>query len=186
MKKFMLGFLFGALLFASVGVFAAEYVINPNPFPIVIDGVQQQVEAYNINGFTFLKLADVGKVFNKTVKFNESVPQIEISQTGSDIVMQPGPAVSIPEPNAEQKSEYSVTTYNNMGAIEHNGNIYLAIGDTYKTYKCAMSYDKSQGILKLSKNGKIQNVDTNDINNAIIYSGRLYLNKTVLDKFAGE
>ncbi|MGE5631374.1 MAG: hypothetical protein ACM3TR_09795 [Caulobacteraceae bacterium] len=181
MKKFMLGFLFGALLFASVGVFAAEYVINPNPFPIVIDGVQQQVEAYNINGFTFLKLADVGKVFNRTVKFNESVPQIEISQTGSDIVMEPAPttenSISIPK-----EPVYKKTTYNGDFAIEYNSKIYLPLYDVQKKYLITVK-DNPNKTLTLSKGEKSITINMSDDNSVIIIGNTSYYNKDIVESF---
>lgn len=62
MKKFILGFIIGALLFSFAGVFAAvELNVIPNPFPVLIDGVKTEIEGYNINGSTYLKLRDFEK-----------------------------------------------------------------------------------------------------------------------------
>ncbi|MDD3024804.1 MAG: hypothetical protein PHE26_12995, partial [Syntrophomonadaceae bacterium] len=78
MKKIIIGFIVGALMFGIIPVMAqGELTVAPNPFPVVIDGVVTEVEGYNINGYTFLKLADFGKA-GLTVKFNETAGQIEI------------------------------------------------------------------------------------------------------------
>ena len=59
MKKFVLGFIIGALLFSFASVYAAgELNIASNPFPVFINGVQTEVDGYNINGYTYLKLRD--------------------------------------------------------------------------------------------------------------------------------
>lgn len=59
----------------------AEEVLNvvANPFPILVDGVQDDsISALNVNGYTFLKLRDIGKI-GVTVKFNETDNIIEIT-----------------------------------------------------------------------------------------------------------
>jgi hypothetical protein len=86
MKKFIIGFIVGALMFSIIPVMAQEgLTVVPNPFPVLIDGVVTEVEGYNINGYTFLKLADFGKA-GLTVKFNETDKQIEISSTKKAVI----------------------------------------------------------------------------------------------------
>lgn len=80
-KQFMIGFLVGALVFSLSPVFAeGELNIMENPFPIFINGKMERVEGYNINGYTFLKLADFGKA-GLVVKFNEATKRIEIESS---------------------------------------------------------------------------------------------------------
>lgn len=43
MKKIVFGIILGILISSGV-VYAAEMVINPNPFPVLIDGVETPVE----------------------------------------------------------------------------------------------------------------------------------------------
>ncbi len=78
MKKFILGFILGSLIFGATAALAEEALqVKLNPFPILINGIKSDVEGYNINGFTFLKLADFKKTGLK-VAFNETEKQIEI------------------------------------------------------------------------------------------------------------
>ena len=85
MKKFISGLIVGIIMAVAVTAFAAAKLnIVPNPFPVLIDGVETPVEGYNINGYTFLKLADFKKA-GLAVKFNEADRQIEISKDPSFI-----------------------------------------------------------------------------------------------------
>jgi hypothetical protein len=91
-KQTFVSFIIGAFLFSGMSVFAAvELNVVPNPFPVLIDGVSASVDAYNINGFTYLKLADMRQTGLK-VMFNETDSRIEItSQTTQQSVATPEP-----------------------------------------------------------------------------------------------
>ena len=103
MKKIIIGFIVGALMFGIIPVMAQEgLTVLPNPFPVVIDGVVTEVEGYNINGYTFLKLADFGKA-GLTVKFNETDKQIEISSTEKAIITPEPENEPVPEPVKGEK-----------------------------------------------------------------------------------
>ena len=63
MKKFIAGFLVGALLFSFIGVFA--YNIYENPYKIMVNGVEKQIQGYNIDGYSYFKLRDIAQATNK-------------------------------------------------------------------------------------------------------------------------
>jgi hypothetical protein len=120
MKKFIIGFIVGALMFSIIPVMAQEgLTVVPNPFPVVIDGVVTEVEGYNINGYTFLKLADFGKA-GLTVKFNETDKQIEISSTEKAIIT-PEP---IPDKGDDVVSDVEKFEENGYQAIRKDGVVY--------------------------------------------------------------
>lgn len=83
-RQLIIGICIGALLFGIIPTFAENLLSNlqikNNPFPIFVNGNQEKVNAYNIDGYTYLKLADVGKLLNATVKFNETESKIEITK----------------------------------------------------------------------------------------------------------
>jgi len=82
MKKIISGLIIGMLITLSINVFAAgELLINPNPFPIHVDGQEQNLEAYNINGSTYIKLSDIPKATNNVleVKFDQENKRININ-----------------------------------------------------------------------------------------------------------
>ena len=85
-KGAIIGFIAGGLLFSASLVFAqTQYNILPNPFPVMINGAAGEVEGLNINGYTYLKLADL-KATGLVVKFNETERQIEITTNLLDVV----------------------------------------------------------------------------------------------------
>lgn len=82
-RQLIIGLCIGALLFGLLPVFADELLSNlqiiTNPYPIFINGGKQEVQAYNIDGYTYLKLADIGKLLGANVKFNEAENKIEVA-----------------------------------------------------------------------------------------------------------
>lgn len=59
MKKFILGFICGGIICATVTGFAVEYAVTANPFPVAVNGTETAIEGYNINDNTYFKLRDV-------------------------------------------------------------------------------------------------------------------------------
>lgn len=50
-------------LFAMFSTSAsAEYIANPNPYPVKVSGQNMQMEGYNINDYTYFKLRDIAAV----------------------------------------------------------------------------------------------------------------------------
>lgn len=88
MKKYISGLLTGGILVFAFSVLAAELNVNPNPFPIIVNGIQASIEGYNIGGYTYLKLADVAKATNNTlgIKFDEVKEEIQISTEGNNTI----------------------------------------------------------------------------------------------------
>lgn len=56
MKKIIMGFMAGAIIFGVAGVCAGQYTANINSFPIKLNG-----EGYNINDNTYFKLRDIAE-----------------------------------------------------------------------------------------------------------------------------
>jgi hypothetical protein len=106
-KSLVIGLVIGATLFSGTAYAIEGLNVSPNPFPILIDNVQTAIEAYNINGFTYVKLGDIGKVTNTSVKFNEVDRQIEIQKIADDTPI----------------------TFQNMEAISRNNNLYISLSD---------------------------------------------------------
>lgn len=103
MRKYLIGFLCGLIMVFAFAVLAAELNVTLNPFLIMVDGEQRDIEAYNINGFTYLKLADVAKATSNIidVKFNEVKERIEIN-TAAIVTPAPIP-LETPPPRATPK-----------------------------------------------------------------------------------
>ena len=157
MKKIIIGFIVGALMFGIIPVMAeGELSVTPNPFPVVIDGVVAEVEGYNINGYTFLKLADIGKT-GLTVKFNETDGQIEITSMEEKAVMMPVPeGEPVPEPVKGEKPVSDVEKFDENGyqGIRVDGVEYYSMksmADSIYNKGYNVGYDKIKDGLFLIK-----------------------------------
>lgn len=62
MKKIIVSFVLGAVIFGSVGAMAAYYQATDNVFPIKLDGIDVKMEGYNIDGRTYFKLRDMAEL----------------------------------------------------------------------------------------------------------------------------
>jgi len=144
-RQFVAGFVVCLILLSAIFIsgFAEGFTVLPNPYPITLNGAEITVEAYNINGFTFLKLADVGKAIpGTTVKFNEIDERIEINSAEASL-----PEI-IDESEVESVSttiEYDLNTmlpveaefveYKGCDkAVSYNGNIYISRSDLSRKF----------------------------------------------------
>lgn len=71
-KQLIIGIIIGAILFGGFAA-VADYAYNimPNPFPIKVNGVEKNIEGYNINGYSYFKLRDIGEQVGFSVDFKE-------------------------------------------------------------------------------------------------------------------
>ena len=138
MKKFISGLIIGIIAAISINAFAVgEHVVNANPFPVIVNGIQQIVDAFNIDGFTYVKLADVGKSFNgaATVKFDEIKSVIEINTVTQAVYSPTGgtsmgtPVIPTTTPVQDTAALPDGATYVNYrgypNAVSYNGKIYV-------------------------------------------------------------
>ena len=70
MKKFLSGFLLGAVIFGSSTALAAGILAEKSNQDIWVDGEKIQMEAYNIGGNNYFKLRDIGKEMDFAVTFD--------------------------------------------------------------------------------------------------------------------
>ena len=58
MKKFICGFLCGAVLCTVIGAFAVNSIYE-NPYKITVNGVEKSIQGYNIDDYSYFKLRDI-------------------------------------------------------------------------------------------------------------------------------
>jgi hypothetical protein len=64
MKKFLIGFLLGSLLFGATTVVALEMAIVKSSQKVFINGAETPLEAYNIDGRNYFQLAALGNAID--------------------------------------------------------------------------------------------------------------------------
>lgn len=206
MKKYIAGLITGLLISLSLTTFAAVKLdAVPSPFPILVNGIQAQIEAYSIKGSTFIKLADLKSV-GVDAKYNSDKKQIEIAttvETESDepsTVTEPaittGPAIenelpdyTVPEisntynPNnttiLREGDDYSLITYKDRKAITYKNNTYISLSGLNMTKKLGKN-----NAIKVYKNDELIFETINaDYKNYVVYSGSIYINVALVSNY---
>jgi hypothetical protein len=203
-KQFIAGFVTCVILLSAIFItgFAEGLTVLLNPYPVTINGVEIAVEAYNINGFTFLKLADVGKAIpNTTIKFNEIDKRIEINSAGSvnPTSEQITSSEGVNTMSIAAAIEYDSITGLPVGAIyienekngkqyktiQYNGEIYISIVDLKNIFGIQNMFVDGFGI-RFTKNEQLIPVDSNDKSNHFFAGSRLYYKKILFENYMGE
>ncbi len=85
MKKFICGFLIGAMLFGALGAFAVSYVANPVDFKVLVNGKEfvSDPPALEVEGRTYLPLRAMGEALGVPVTWNEELRQAEVGTAPS-------------------------------------------------------------------------------------------------------
>jgi len=128
MKKFVSGLIAGVIVTVAVTAFAADTLkVVPNPFPVLIDGVKTEVEGYNINGSTYLKLRDFEKVgLGVDFKDNQIIITTKQEVIESESAKKEGDAVS----------EIINTKYKGYDAVIKDGVTFVS----YEIFRYAEEY----------------------------------------------
>lgn len=75
MKKFICGLLAGVII-SGAGAYAVNEIYD-NPYPILVNGEQKQIQGYNIDGYSYFKLRDIADATgNFNVDFYDDTIQI--------------------------------------------------------------------------------------------------------------
>ena len=80
MKKFLSGFLIGAILFSMIGALAVSYVAEMIDFKVFVNGAEftSDPAPVIIEGRTFLPLRAMGEALRINVNWNEDLGQVEV------------------------------------------------------------------------------------------------------------
>lgn len=83
MKKIILGFIIGAIVFGAFGAFGVSYVANPVDFKVLVNGEEfvSDPPALEIEGRTYLPLRAMGEALGVPVSWNEELRQAEVGNS---------------------------------------------------------------------------------------------------------
>ncbi len=185
MKKFISGLIVGLLVSVSLTAFAVQLKVVPNPFPVFINGSESKVDAYNINGSTYLKLADL-KTAGLDVKFADSkinvtsapVSTVPDTDSDSDITGNNQNPVFLYEGDVKD------TTYRGYKAILYNGDTFINEVEFVKKLKMTIKYSTKQDSFQFYINEvKILETLNSTPDYYIVYENRPYFNSKFLGKY---
>lgn len=80
MKRFIIGFVIGAMIFGTIGAFAASYVAEPATFKVLVNGEEfvSDPPALVVEGRTYLPLRAIGDALGVPVEWNVELGQAEV------------------------------------------------------------------------------------------------------------
>ncbi len=98
MKKEILFFTAGIASAICITALAAQVDLNPNTFPITLNGTPVEIEGYNIDGNTYFKLRDIGEKTGFDVDFQNNTIVITTQTSPQDIISTvPGMPEQLPD-----------------------------------------------------------------------------------------
>ena len=100
MKRFISGFLLGAMLFSVIGAVAVSYVANPVDFKVLVNGREfiSDPPALEVDGRTYLPLRAMGEALGVPVNWNEELRQAEVGDPSigeTDDVLNVGDVITV-------------------------------------------------------------------------------------------
>jgi hypothetical protein len=98
LQGFVIGFMVCALLFGGVA-FAAELRVVPNTIPIFANSEPVDIQAYNIDGYTFAKYGDMVKVINKAL--GQEILSLKFDEVKGVINLDTDKSITIYKSNGE-------------------------------------------------------------------------------------
>ncbi len=83
MKRFIIGFLAGAMIFGTIGAFAVSYVAEPATFKVLVNGKEfvSDPPALVVEGSTYLPLRAIGNALGVPVEWNAELGQAEVGNS---------------------------------------------------------------------------------------------------------
>ena len=147
MKKFIGGFLAGAILFGTAGALAATYVATPAGFPVLVNGSEftSDPPAMVINDRTYLPLRAMGDALGVPVTWNAELNRAEV---GTSSLPQEKTTFSVGETWTVDGQwsltidSVTATEYRNQFSDKNPAAVYF-ISYTYKN----LGYEDKFGIL---------------------------------------
>lgn len=131
MKKqgmsFAAGVLTGAVLFSGGVAYAAGVMAEYAPQRVYVNGAQVQLEAYNINGYNYVKLRDIGEVVDFNVCWDGKSIQIDSGSPYTGLA--PTQPVQSTPPTSGNK-DYSQQANPAVFTNELTREVYNAVRDT--------------------------------------------------------
>jgi hypothetical protein len=177
MKKIILGLIIGLVVGIStpvVALYAEEYSIIQNPFPIFVDEERQEIESLNINGTTWLRLGDVGKVLEVSILFDEANRQIDISTSEN---VPPNKEEGTTTPNIPEVKQY---TPDGLLIIDYDDVQYVRFCDMHSKYEGVdiKIVDRENKTVDLLKNNQVifKNIGYSVINGLTCFELNYYKN----------
>lgn len=165
MKKFILGFITGGIICATVTGLAVEYAVTANPFPVKVNGVETAIEGYNINDSTYFKLRDIADaVGGFNVDFKDNTIVLE-TQAAAETAPTPTPTVNSITVNTSELNEDGTRKYTVDGLLieYYEGVGYVNARNIEKTYNTLILGIAGASLYDKKGNKVLENIKTDTV-----------------------
>lgn len=172
MKKFIVGFICGALIFSSIGVFANSNIeritakFNPD-LPIYLNGEKLPLEngAINYQDTNYLSIRETAEILGLEVNWNYEAQAVELSQA----------------PNKKHQSVgITESSFQGLKAIEKGNKTYFHLTSLpLKDKTINLSFNASnegEKLVIIEFNGEEIIIDSNNNDNFVLYDNNYYVN----------
>lgn len=157
MKKFIAGFLSGAIIFSVVGVFAVNSIYD-NPYKITVNGAEKYIQGYNIDDYSYFKLRDIADaVGGFSVGFDEQNQTIVLS-TNEDIAAPAAPIEPATPANPTNPADTSSSDIDNLPLGTIPDPLWIE-GTDKNGYHCYVTNDEFQIIVHCMDEERNYNYD---------------------------
>lgn len=177
--EFIIGIIIGAICFGGFSIFANDlYNIIPNPYKIIVNGSEKYIEGFNINGYSYFKLRDIGKQVGFDVDFREGKIMITDENTASSYTATTTTNYWI---NADTYIEnnikyYSWNHYESMGLLL---NSYIDIVISEEDYVVVLRKKNKENTRSRNDTVLLNNIEYKLIKDKIMISEQ-YFNENIL------
>lgn len=145
MKKFVTGFIVGAIICSMLGAFAVSYVANPVNFKVLVNGEEfvSDPPALEVNGRTYLPLRAMGEALGVPVNWNQELFQAEVGTTPTSKVQNTTVTLGMKNALAKAHSYLNVMPFSYKGLIEQlEYEEFSTIEATYAADNCGANWNE--------------------------------------------
>jgi sporulation protein YlmC with PRC-barrel domain len=190
-KSYIVGFTTCIILMSTIFItgFAEDALtVLLNQFPIFINGQPAQVEAYNINGRTFLALGDVAKYLDAKAVFNETDKKIEITAADSSNAQYVNSIYEIDiDKDTGEPIGAELVDYNGYKALKYQDIIYVNYHNIRQVFEIDdFFYLSEQRQYVYLKNEKKISINIDNVENMIRFRNSTYYKAELFNEFIGE
>ena len=176
-RELIIGIIIGAVCFSGFSIFADTlYNISPNPYKITVNGSEKYIEGFNINGYSYFKLRDIGEQVGFDVDFKEDIIMITDENNTAPSAIATNHWV-----NADTYIENDITYYrwNYYESMNMLSNSYIDVITNEEEYVVVLRAKNKDN--KKSRNDTIllNNIEYKLVNDKIVISEQ-YFNKNIL------
>ena len=137
LHSFILGLLCGSLLFGSAAVLANTDVLARLTTQLFFWNDEKiELEAYNINGYNYVRLRDVSKIFGVNIEYDENTRSVYLGETKTERII---------DGNSYAREDYSQNANSNVFSEVYTKEAYNTVRQTIENTEVVIKNTDENG-----------------------------------------